>query len=97
MNNLSFAILFGDTVHNRGMVTKCTVTKGMVTEGTVTKALGLWRRVLAPAPKVLGYDSQINLKSRFCVTSHFVNKVGAMLEFGIDGPLPHQGILGQYI
>ena len=42
------------------------------------------RRVLAPAPKVLGPDIKTHLKSRFCLQA-IVKKGGALLESEIDG------------
>ena len=43
------------------------------------------RRVLAPAPKVLGPDCKPHLKSRFCLQA-ILKKGGAMLSCEMDGP-----------
>ena len=47
---------------------------------TMWRKLFYWRRVLAPAPKVLGSDIKTHLKSRFCLQA-ILKKRGAMLQF----------------
>ena len=58
-----------------------------------------WRRVLTPAPKVLGSDIKTHLNSRFCLRAILI-KMEAMLYtnvIGVPDPKAHDAVPAQVI